>query len=228
MEAKGCLSAPLEQFTLLARSARGAAAAELVRRALEAPGLHVFGELLDAPNIQDLETAGHGPLLTLLRIFAFGTYRALAQAAEGALPPVTEGMRRKLRLLTLVTMAETTRLLPYSSLQQELEIASVRELEDLVIEGISCGAVGGKLDQRAQHFEVDFVTGRDIRKTDVGAIVAVLAAWGNNCDNVLATIGSQVDKVEGEHKSRIAHAEALEKKVEEVKQMVKSQPHNAH
>ena len=209
MEAKAHLSAPLEQFTLLARSARGAAAAQLVRRALEAPGVHVFGELLDAPNIQDLENSGHGPLLTLLNIFAFGTYRALAEAAEGALPPVTEGMRRKLRLLTLVTMAETRRLLPYSALQQELGIASVRELEDLVIEGISCGAVGGKLDQRAQHFEVDFATGRDVRRIEVGAIVAVLEAWGNNCENALATIGSQVDKVEGEHKRRVAHTEAL-------------------
>ena len=45
----------------------------------------------------------------------------------------------------------------------ELEISTVRELEDLVIEGISAGVVQGKLDQKSSHFEVDYVIGRDIR-----------------------------------------------------------------
>ena len=45
----------------------------------------------------------------------------------------------------------------------ELGISTVRELEDLVIEGISAGVVQGKLDQKSSHFEVDYVIGRDIR-----------------------------------------------------------------
>ena len=43
---------PLEQFVLLAKNARGAGAVELIKQALEAPGVFVFGELLDMPNIQ--------------------------------------------------------------------------------------------------------------------------------------------------------------------------------
>ena len=46
-------------------------------------------------------------------------------------------MTRKLRLLTVVSLAEQNKLLPYSLLMSELEITTVRELEDLVIEGIS-------------------------------------------------------------------------------------------
>lgn len=42
---------PLEQFLLLAKTAKGAAAVELVKQVLEAPGVYVFGELLDMPNI---------------------------------------------------------------------------------------------------------------------------------------------------------------------------------
>ncbi len=45
---------PLEQFVLLAKTAKGAAAVELVKQALEAPGVHVFGELLDSPNVQEV------------------------------------------------------------------------------------------------------------------------------------------------------------------------------
>ena len=45
---------PVEQFVLLAKAAKGAAAVELVKQALEAPGVYVFGELLDAPNIKEV------------------------------------------------------------------------------------------------------------------------------------------------------------------------------
>ena len=63
-------SNPCEQFVLLAKTAKvcisppfplkfhchvilqGAAAVELIKQALEAPGVYVFGELLDMANIQ--------------------------------------------------------------------------------------------------------------------------------------------------------------------------------
>ena len=45
---------PLEQFMLLAKTAKGAAAVELIKQVLEAPGVYVFGELLDMPNINDV------------------------------------------------------------------------------------------------------------------------------------------------------------------------------
>ena len=47
-------SNPLEQFVLLAKTAKGAAAVELVKQAVEAQGVYVFGELLDMPNIQEV------------------------------------------------------------------------------------------------------------------------------------------------------------------------------
>ena len=63
----------------------------------------------------------------------------------------------------LVTDWSLLQVLAYSLLMAELEISTVRELEDLVIEGISAGVVQGKLDQKSSHFEVDYVIGRDIR-----------------------------------------------------------------
>ena len=44
----------LQQFCLLAKSAHGAAILELVRQVLEAPGVYVFAELLEMPNIQEV------------------------------------------------------------------------------------------------------------------------------------------------------------------------------
>ena len=45
---------PLEPYVLLAKSAKGAAAVGLVKQVLEAPGVYVFGELLETPNIQEV------------------------------------------------------------------------------------------------------------------------------------------------------------------------------
>merc|ERR1719402_298637 len=141
-------------------------------------------------NIQDLENSPNVKYLNLLNLFAYGTYKSLAESA-GNLPELTSLMTRKLRLLTVVSLAEQNKLLPYNLLMSELEITTVRELEDLVIEGISAGVVLGKLDQKSSCFEVDFVIGRDIRKIDMGAIVSVLTAWCDNCDSMLTNIVSR-------------------------------------
>lgn len=44
----------LEQFVLLAKSAKGAACTELIKQVLEAPGVYVFGELLHMQNIEEV------------------------------------------------------------------------------------------------------------------------------------------------------------------------------
>lgn len=44
----------LEPFLLMSKSAKGAAAAKLVQDATAAPGVFVFSELLEMPNIQEV------------------------------------------------------------------------------------------------------------------------------------------------------------------------------
>ena len=50
---------PLEQFLLLAKNAKGVAAAHLIRQATEAPGVYVFGELMTLPNITEVPIYKH-------------------------------------------------------------------------------------------------------------------------------------------------------------------------
>ena len=44
----------LEPFLLISKSAKGAAAAKLIQDATSAPGVFVFAELLELPNIQEV------------------------------------------------------------------------------------------------------------------------------------------------------------------------------
>ena len=57
MELGSHFSAKLEPFVLMAKSAKGAAAAKLVQDATSAPGVYVFAELLDAPSVQEVRRA---------------------------------------------------------------------------------------------------------------------------------------------------------------------------
>ena len=73
-ETKPSPSNPLEQFVLLAKSAKGAAAVELVKQALDAPGVYVFGELLDMPNIVEVRLMFfflHTCVYSLFIVFCF-------------------------------------------------------------------------------------------------------------------------------------------------------------
>jgi len=214
---------PLEQFVLLAKNAKGAAALELVKQALEAPGVFVFGELLDMPNIQDLENTPNAPYFRLLTLFAYGTYRQYSEH-KADYPDLSPAMQKKLRLLTVVSLATETKLIAYSRLQEELDMGNVRDLEDLVIEGASAGVVLGKLDQKNSHFEVDYFIGRDIRKVDVGDIVNVLGNWCDTCDSILLNIENQVDRLNKEKQKHTEHKAGLEQKISEVKAQIKNQP----
>lgn len=47
-------TAKLEPFLLMSKSAKGAAAAKLVQDATTSPGLFVFAQLLELPNIKEV------------------------------------------------------------------------------------------------------------------------------------------------------------------------------
>ena len=64
----------------------------------------------------------------------------------------------------------------YAQIHEELEIRSTRELEDVVIETIYAGLVGGKMDQQKAVFHVSSTAGRALSSL---ALIAVRrrAAW---------------------------------------------------
>ncbi len=168
---------PLQSFVILAKTARGAAAKDLVLHAIGAPGVFVFGELLSSPNVRELENnEDMKNVLELLHIFAYGTFEDFI-GRRAVLPSLSEPMLLKLRQLTLVTLAETDRRIPYSLLQTVLHVGNVRELEDLTIDAIYKGIIQGKLDQQNQCLEVEYCRGRDVRPERLDNLVSSLSQW---------------------------------------------------
>lgn len=182
----------LEQFLILAKSAKGAALLELVKQALEARDLYFFGELLELDIIRELEGDPKSlPHFKLLNIFAYGTFKDYMAQASG-LPSLTPAMESKLRHLTVVSLATEQKYLPYSTLLEEMNMSNTRQLEDLLISAIYSNVIRGKLDQQNSRLEVDWSMGRDIRPADLDNILHTLGNWCSACDTMLKGIKTQV------------------------------------
>jgi COP9 signalosome complex subunit 7 len=214
----------LEQFLLLSKNAKGAAAIELVKQATEAPGVYVFGELLDMPNIKELATGPNSKHYHLLNLFAYGTY-AEYKANKAKLPALSKAQSTKLRQLTIVTLATKNKHLPYTVLLKELDVANLRELEDLIIEAIYADIVHGKLDQKHQLLEVEYVIGRDIRPENIAEITAVLQDWYNSCEAIVRNLDTQIKKTNERKENEIRTLAKIEQEVVNIKKTLKVTQH---
>uniref|UniRef100_A0A8C5M2H1 PCI domain-containing protein n=1 Tax=Leptobrachium leishanense TaxID=445787 RepID=A0A8C5M2H1_9ANUR len=148
----------------------------LVNQVLEAPGVYVFGELLDLPTVQELSDGPNAGYFQLLSLFSYGTYPDYI-ANKASLPELSAAQKNKLKHLTIVSLASRMKCIPYSLLLKDLEMRNLRELEDLIIEAVYTDIIQGKLDQRNYVLEVDFCIGRDIPKKDIISIVEMLQEW---------------------------------------------------
>jgi len=58
-----------------------------------------------------------------------------------------------------------------------LDITTIRELEDLIIDAMYQDVLRGKLDQKDQQLEVEYTMGRDLRPGQLEDILAALKNW---------------------------------------------------
>ncbi|KAL9715642.1 hypothetical protein Ac2012v2_000085 [Leucoagaricus gongylophorus] len=187
--------AKLEPYLLIAKSVKGAAAAKLVQDATAATGVFVFSELLELPNIQELGKNGQfDRYLSLLQLFSYKTYQDYVQNKD-YLPSLTPAQITKLKHLSLVTLASDRRILPYSELLKILDMANVRELEDLIIDAIYLDILRGKLDQKQGQLEVEYTMGRDLEPGKLKNILFALRSWSSTTASALATLDEKIGNI---------------------------------
>jgi len=211
----------LHQYLLLAKNSKGKACSALIQQVLSAPNVLVFGEFLDNPNVQQLAGTEEAKSLELLKLFAYGTY-ADYKANASKYPPLTPTQTKKLKQLTLVALSSQSRLIPYTILQEQLDIIALRDLEDLIIDAIYQGIIQGSLDQRKQQLEVEFAMGRDLKPESVDKMISVLRSWSTQSDTLLKNIKDSVSHASFMYASEKTRKEEFEKKVENVKKNLKS------
>ncbi|KAF9259159.1 hypothetical protein L218DRAFT_933985 [Marasmius fiardii PR-910] len=207
-------SSKLEPFLLMGKSVKGAAAAKLVQDATSAPGVFVFSELLQLPNIQELgKNAEHEKFLSLLRLFAYKTYGDYLKHRDH-LPPLNAAQITKLKHLSIVTLAADRRMLPYSDLMSALEMPTIRELEDLIIDAIYLNILRGKLDQKEEQFEVEYTMGRDLEPEKLGELLAALKDWASTTSAVLQTLDQKISSITIESSNAKTKRENFDKEIQ--------------
>ncbi|KDQ52973.1 hypothetical protein JAAARDRAFT_162193 [Jaapia argillacea MUCL 33604] len=208
MELGTGFTAKLEPFLLMAKSAKGAAAAKLIQDATSAPGVFVFAELLDLPNIQEVGVSYYH----LLQLFSYRTYRDYLQHKD-SLPALSQAQVTKLKHLSLVSLAMERRILPYRRLLQDLQMPTIRDLEDLIIDAIYMDVLRGRLDQKEQQFEVEYTMGRDLEPGKVESILAALKDWASTTSAVLTTLDVKLSELSSHTLAKKTADEEYEKAV---------------
>ncbi|KAL0379775.1 UNVERIFIED_CONTAM: COP9 signalosome complex subunit [Sesamum angustifolium] len=198
----------IDYFVKQASNIKGSALSTVIVEATSHPSLFAFSEIIAVSNVLELEGTESSASLDLLRMFAYGTWSEYKIAA-GRIPQLVPDQVLKLKQLTVLTLAETNKVLPYDLLMQELDVTNVRELEDFLINDcMYVGIVRGKLDQLRRCFEVQFAAGRDLRPGQLGSMIQTLANWLSTSENLLVSIQEKIkwadtmSEIDKKHKRR--------------------------
>ncbi|XP_076888747.1 COP9 signalosome complex subunit 7-like [Bidens hawaiensis] len=189
----------------------------LIVEATSHPSLFAFTEILSLPNILQLQGTEDSRYLDLLQMFAHGTWSQYTSNAS-KLPQLTPDQVLKLKQLTMLTLAEANKVLPYEVLMRELDVVNVRELEDFLInECMYAGIVRGKLNQQRRSFEVQFAIGRDLRPGQLGNMIHTLSDWLGTSDSLLITIQEKIKWADSMNELDKKHKQENIEMLEEVK-----------
>ena len=158
--------------------------------------------------------------MKLLELFSYGSYQEYKRRRD-EFPELQEKHITKLKQLSLVSCAGSASVLRYKEMMDELDVSSIRALEDLIISSVYNGLVRGKLNQREGKFTVQWVMGRDLRPGELEDILVKLKNWRGNCQRLMATLDENNNVVERFLKEDSEKQCKLEQKLESVKGEVK-------
>ena len=205
-------SAAAQQYLLLAKSIRGSAAVDLVLRVFEHPDIYGFEEFLRLDSLVNSLKQDHTTLLATLELFAYGTLSNY-ESDRSRYISLSNTARRKLQLLTLASLASHARILPYGLLLEQLRVESVRELEDLIIDGIYAQVIRGKLNQLNSRLDVEYALARDVNSVAFNRMENVLENWCMNCSNLLNILKSQARYANEKKKRMLDEQEQYDKEM---------------
>ncbi|VDL59119.1 unnamed protein product [Hymenolepis diminuta] len=161
---------------------------EIIKKATEAPNVFTFAELRDVDCIKAL--APNSQLINLLDLFCYGSY---GDHKGAPIPPLSDLQIRKLRLLTILSACEYRHNISYDDLLKSLELTSLRELEDLIIELIYADAIVGKLNQQKRVLLIESAIGRDFKQDDLPKVKSDLDSWCNRVNNSLKELADNLN-----------------------------------
>ncbi|XP_065857466.1 COP9 signalosome complex subunit 7-like isoform X2 [Euphorbia lathyris] len=223
MEIEQLQSQLIQDFVQQASTLSASSVASLILQATSHPSLFSFSEILSLPNLLQLEGTDNSAYLALLRLFAYGTWSDY-KSNSSTLPQLTPEQVLKLKQLTVLTLAESNKVLYYDELLKELEVSNVRELEDFLInECMYKAIVKGKLNQVRRCFEIQFAAGRDLIQGKLGNMIDTVEKWQATSENMLSLIQEKIEWAQMMHRNDEKHQKEVDDRIKKVKKEVTSE-----
>jgi COP9 signalosome complex subunit 7 len=241
----------LQPFVALATSNSATSprfVANIVTNATSAPQTYVFAELLETPTIQALAApdtpAEYKGYLKLLEIFAWGTWQEYQgkhqlqlQAtvykftikennsnntpATPNLPKLSAEQTLKLRLLSLLTLATTTKPLTYQTLMKSLSLPTTADLESLVTTAIYANLISARLSPTSTPPTINVTSVaplRDVQPQSLPQMVTLLTEWESRCGEVVTDLETEIARVKANAQKRFAKELAYRDRLDEAVQ----------
>ncbi|KAJ6171161.1 COP9 signalosome complex subunit 7 [Penicillium chermesinum] len=202
----------LQPFLGLATSSNSTSprfAAQIVRDATSSAHTYVFAELLETPMVQSLRSSdtpaefrGH---YRLLEIFASGSWGGLHHSG---LPQMNDAQTRKLRLLTLISLASEHKPLTYKTLKSALSLSTNAELETLVTDAIYNSLITATLSPCSSPPTVNITAVAALRDALSASqsqhVIGVLSEWETRARHVTLAMDQESTRIKDNVSERAA------------------------
>ena len=172
-----------EQLLVLCQSHKAKALEMIIEKILANPSIYKFAEFLDVESVQKLGAANKH--LKTLKLFAYHNYDDY-KAGKGYLK-LNDKQLKKLKMLSIVTMAGDSKTLSYKKLKKDLDIKNKQDLEEILLELIYNKLINATLDERNQSIQVEWTYGRDYfydPTSDNNIEIEKLSAWVGKMEKI--------------------------------------------
>ncbi|KAJ5380160.1 COP9 signalosome complex subunit 7 [Penicillium cataractarum] len=194
--------------------------ANIVTNATSASQTYVFAELLETPTIQALAApdcpAEYKGYLKLLEIFAWGTWQEYQETPN--LPKLSAEQTLKLRLLSLLTLASTTKPLTYQALMKSLSLPTTADLESLVTTAIYANLITARLSPASTPPTINVTSVaplRDVQPQSLPKMITLLTEWESRCGEVVTDLETEIARVKVNAQKRHAKEQAYRERLED-------------
>ncbi|VDN01869.1 unnamed protein product [Thelazia callipaeda] len=180
-----------------------------IKQIVEANDVFTFAQFLSEPAVEAIKNdEKHHKYYTLLQVFAYGVY-ADSVTRKDELPDLTEAMIEKLRLLTLITMCNRSKIFSIKDAMNDLQISDQQTFYRLFISAVYSGIIQGRLNCQKGEVEAFSWKSRDVADDELDAICHELHKWIQQCNKIKEEL-SRVAKIA---EDSVTEAAEREKKV---------------
>mmetsp|Transcript_10899 Transcript_10899/g.9617 ORF Transcript_10899/g.9617 Transcript_10899/m.9617 type:complete len:236 (+) Transcript_10899:37-744(+) len=184
-----------EQLLVLCESHKAKALEMIIEKILANPNIFKFAEFLDVENVQKLGSSNKH--LKALKLFAYHNYSDYKEDSEYI--KLKDNQLKKLKMLSIVTMAGESKTLSYTRLRADLDIDSKADLEEILLELIYNKLINATLDERNQNVHVEWTFGRDYLydpTSDNQFEIEKLSAWVNKMEKVESKMEALIEDLD--------------------------------